>query len=347
MTGQGSNPCCSEMKLLSRDQFREAVFTRDYGKCVFCGEPAVDAHHILERRLFPDHGYYLDNGASVCEADHIKCEQTLYSVEEVRAACRIVTKVLPPGFDPDAKYDKWGNEYIREQRIRGPLFYDESVQKILRPYLGEFLKYVKYPRTPHIPTSPGRSKDDKVLPSMDHFWQKRLIITTKMDGENTTIYNDYIHARSIDSKHHDSRDHVKAWAATWQTMLPEGWRVCGENLYAKHSIKYTDLPAYFLGFSMWDNQTCLSWDDTIEMFQLLGIEPVKVIYDGFLEDVSLERLAELYKDQEGFVIRIADAFDIRDFKLSVAKYVRKNHVTTDNHWMHQKVERNLLKQLDT
>ena len=36
-------------KLLTRDQFREAVFARDNHKCVFCHQPAVDAHHILER----------------------------------------------------------------------------------------------------------------------------------------------------------------------------------------------------------------------------------------------------------------------------------------------------------
>lgn len=52
--------------LLTRDDFREFVFKRDNHKCVVCGEPAVDAHHILERRLFHDSGYYLDNGASLC-----------------------------------------------------------------------------------------------------------------------------------------------------------------------------------------------------------------------------------------------------------------------------------------
>lgn len=40
------------MILLSRDAFREAVFTRDNHKCVICGKEAQDAHHnhIMERR---------------------------------------------------------------------------------------------------------------------------------------------------------------------------------------------------------------------------------------------------------------------------------------------------------
>ena len=43
--------------LLTRDEFREGVFARDHNNCVICGEPAADAHHIVERRLFSDGGY--------------------------------------------------------------------------------------------------------------------------------------------------------------------------------------------------------------------------------------------------------------------------------------------------
>ena len=76
-----------EAKLLTRDNFRDSVFERDNHKCVFCNEKAVDAHHILERRLWKDGGYYLDNGASVCEEHHLACERTDISVEDVRIAC--------------------------------------------------------------------------------------------------------------------------------------------------------------------------------------------------------------------------------------------------------------------
>src|SRR3546814_17638272 len=62
--------------LLTRTAFREGVFARDENRCVFCPLPAEDAHHIIERRLWPDGGYYLDNGASVCRAHHIRCETT-------------------------------------------------------------------------------------------------------------------------------------------------------------------------------------------------------------------------------------------------------------------------------
>jgi len=37
----------SYFKLLTRDEFREGVFKRDNYKCVVCGAPAKDAHHII------------------------------------------------------------------------------------------------------------------------------------------------------------------------------------------------------------------------------------------------------------------------------------------------------------
>lgn len=43
-------------KLLTRDDFRESVLKRDGYRCVVCGttERKLDAHHIIERRLFAD-----------------------------------------------------------------------------------------------------------------------------------------------------------------------------------------------------------------------------------------------------------------------------------------------------
>ena len=97
--------------LLTRDAFREGTFKRDSYRCVFCENPAVDAHHIMERRLWPDGGYYLDNGASVCGDHHIQCEQTTLSVEDVRHACGITRIIVPPHLYADQPYDKWATRY--------------------------------------------------------------------------------------------------------------------------------------------------------------------------------------------------------------------------------------------
>jgi len=118
--------------LLTREEFDRQVKARSRGRCVCCSLPAVDAHHILERKLWPDGGYYLLNGAAVCEVHHWRAETTLLSVEDVRAAAGIQEILLPPRFEPTARYDKWGNR-IRADGMRepGPLFEDTGCRKVL------------------------------------------------------------------------------------------------------------------------------------------------------------------------------------------------------------------------
>lgn len=335
--------------LLTRDSFREGVFNRDSKKCVFCEKEAVDAHHIIERRLWTDGGYYLDNGASVCEEHHIKCEQTNISVEEVRVACGIGKIIVPQHLYPDQSYDKWGNPVLANgQRLKGELFFDESVQKILKAgaVLDLFTNYIKYPRTFHLPWSEGVNSDDRVIESLNSFIGKRVIVTEKMDGENTSLYSDYTHARSVDGRSHPSRNWVKQFWGKISADIPEGWRICGENLYAKHSINYNSLPTYFLGFSIWNEKNvCLSWDETLEWFNLIGITQVPVLYDGLFDEKLIKSLwnQKDWNNSEGYVVRLAESINYGDFKNKVGKFVRKNHIQTVKHWMHgQKVEPNSL-----
>ncbi len=336
--------------LLTRDAFREGVFARDGGCCVFCKEPAIDAHHIVERRLFPDGGYYLENGASVCEKHHLECEMTTISVEEVRLAAGIRRIVLPPHLYDDQQIDKWGNPILANgTRLKGELFEDESVRKILERgrVLQLFTDLVKYPRTHHLPWSPGVSDDDRVVHDLSRLNGRRCVAATKMDGENTSLYRHKIHARSVDSRHHRSRDWVKQFHSTIAGDIPEGWRICGENLYAVHSIRYEDLPSYFMGFSIWDEKNrCLPWDETLDWFGLLGIEPVPVIYDGVFDEAALRALwkpADAVRC-EGYVLRPADGFSYAEFKDLVLKFVRPGHVQTVKHWMHgQQMEVNGLR----
>lgn len=199
---------------------------------------------------------------------------------------------------------------------------------------------IKYPRTFHLPQSPGVTSDDKVLKSPNCFVGKQVVITEKMDGENTTMYTDGFHARSIDSRNHPSRNWLAKFHSEVGYQIPTNFRICGENMYAQHSIHYRNLPSYFLGFSVWctDDKSnwALSWDETIEWFELLGIEPVPVLYRGAFNVQIVDNLiANLDTSrQEGFVIRVADEFDYNNFDTSVAKWVRAKHVTTDEHWMH-------------
>jgi hypothetical protein len=337
-------------KLLERDDFRKAVFLRDKHTCVICKAPAVDAHHILERRLFSDGGYYLNNGASLCSDCHLKAEMTTISVEDIRAACGISenSKVLPEHLYDDQPYDKWGNPILPNgRRMRGELFDDSSVQKILNEanVLSLFSKYVKYPRTWHLPWSPGATKDDRIIKTTDQFKGQEVVVTIKMDGENTTMYNDYIHARSLSDKKHWSKSWIKNFHGSIAHDIPEDMRLVVENLYAKHSIKYIELESYCYGISAWMNMTCLEWDTSCEWFALLGIPVVPVLYRGEWDEEKISSIFVDYDLNEGYVVRLVRSFHYKDFSKSVAKFVRKGHVTSDDHWFYGKAgEVNSLKE---
>ena len=339
-------------KLLSRDEFREGVFARDGHCCVVCGAPAKDAHHVVERKLWIDGGYYLDNGASVCAACHLRAESTEISCDDLRQRCGIEHVHLPDHFCVDEVVDKWGNPILPSgQRLRGELFDDESVQKILAPVLHLFTSRVKYPRTYHLPWSPGKTSDDRTMDNpTGMFGGADVVVTEKMDGECTTLYSDYLHARSIDYAPHRSRDFVKALHGRIAADIPEGWRVCGENLYGAHSIAYDRLPAYFLVFSIWnDKNECLPWDETVLWAKLLGLHVVPVLYRGPWNEAAVRAFdgvatSQLGGDREGYVVRLAGGFHYRAFRQSVAKYVRKDHVQTDEHWKAREVVPNRLRE---
>jgi len=173
-------------QLLTREEFKQKVFERDLYKCVNCGSPAEDAHHIIDRILWGNGGYFLDNGVSLCGVCHIMAEQTYLSCTELRRLSKILNVLLPEHFFFDEEYDKWGNIILPSgMRIKGELFGEENLKKILPVDIQKiFLPYVKYPRTMHLPWSENLQNDDRMHNNVDFFLGREVIGTIKVDGEN-------------------------------------------------------------------------------------------------------------------------------------------------------------------
>ncbi|MFJ9802293.1 RNA ligase family protein [Streptomyces wuyuanensis] len=198
-----------------------------------------------------------------------------------------------------------------------------------------------YPRTPHLPWSPGASGDDVRIGDLAGLRGREVVVTEKLDGENTTLYGDGLHARSLDSAHHPSRAWVKALQGRVGRMIPAGWRVCGENVYARHSLAYDDLESWFYGFSVWDGDgRCLDWDRGADFLRGLGIPVPRVLWRGVFDERALRRLKLDTERHEGYVVRTAEGFPAGDFRQRVAKWVRPGHVRTGTHWMHAAVVEN-------
>jgi len=120
--------------LLDRDRFRETALKRDGYRCVICDRrEGLSVHHIIERKLFVDGGYYINNAATLCEQHHLEAEKTVLTVEAVRNSAKIIGAIVPPQLDASRRYDKWGNEVLPDgTRLKGPMFSDDNCQKALK-----------------------------------------------------------------------------------------------------------------------------------------------------------------------------------------------------------------------
>lgn len=216
----------------------------------------------------------------------------------------------------------------------------------------------KFPRIFHFPWSESVTSDDVWMDGCDHFGGKEVVVSEKMDGECTTIYSDgYVHARSLNTSPHASRSWVKQLASQVAYKLPANYRLCGENLFAYHSIFYTELPTYFFVFAIFDeNNYCLSWDETEKLCKELDLTTVPVIYRGVWSEEYIRSLWQgkgshpTFVDSgqepcqaEGYVVRLAEEFSYDDYNKCTGKMVRANHVQTDQQWMFRSVVPNLLR----
>lgn len=206
---------------------------------------------------------------------------------------------------------------------------------------------MKYPRTYHLPFSPGATKDDKKLQGdwFDFYHGKKIVFTEKLDGENTCLCQSGVFARSHSAETRSPWS-INLWGQDglyWRikNSIGDNEEIFGENLYGEHSIIYDKLLNYFHIFAANDGERWYSWDEIVEMAFILDVPHVPELYtcEAESEKQIEEIIADLMKqpstygkEKEGIVMRITDSFAIDYFPHYVCKYVRPNHVQTDEHW---------------
>ncbi len=204
----------------------------------------------------------------------------------------------------------------------------------------------KFPRTVHLSFSPGFTEDDLRSSSEDNFVNQDIVLSYKLDGELCGMTRENCHARSLDSKDHPSRHYVKQLWGHIRHQIPIGCEVYGENMFARHSIYYDKLTAYFYVFAIREENKFLSWDYTVEYAALLNLPTVPVYYEGPWDENKIKSfwpLPPVFGDTcEGYVIRTRKDFPYEDFGKHTAKFVRENHVTTSEHWMRGQIVPNKL-----
>ena len=208
---------------------------------------------------------------------------------------------------------------------------------------------MKYPRTYHMPFSPGATKDDKKLKDgwFEYYRGKEIILTEKLDGENTCMTNNGVFARSHAAETRSPWS-INLWGNDglyWKVkgLIDNGLYIFGENLYGEHSIHYDALKSYFHLFAAYSDivDEWWEWDDVMFISKVMEIPAVPVLWRGVAQTEEQIRdliLKEMKKPsaygttKEGIVMRTTSGFSGEDFPNYVCKYVRANHVQTDEHW---------------
>ena len=201
----------------------------------------------------------------------------------------------------------------------------------------------KYNRTYHLPWSPGSTNDDRISNNVESLIGIEIVITEKLDGENTGMKDEGVYARS------HAAFTTSAWSREVRQLhkmkvegqLGEDVFLFGENMEGIHSIEYTNLDSYFYIFGVRDNGVWIPWYQVEEYSYLLDIPTVPVLFKGVVNtqkelkdivDGLITKPSELGGQREGIVIRNAGTFNNEDFKDNVMKWVRAGHVNTDIHW---------------
>ena len=166
-------------------------------------------------------------------------------------------------------------------------------------------------------------------------------MTLKLDGSSTSIYHGgHLHGRRVTSYEVPEADRIKALAAEIGWDLPAGLRLVGENVTTAHTIHYTHLrphPRWFFQLtSVWRGGECLPWSETLEWAELLGLPTPPVLYHG---PWNPEVIRGLYREDfegdemEGYVVRPAGSFSLREYRSQVGKFVREGfHTPATHNW---------------
>ena len=197
-----------------------------------------------------------------------------------------------------------------------------------------------YPRTPCWPWSPSTPRGDRTTTTPGDFLGREIVVTEKLDGASTALYQGQALDRSGSTKAPwlgmARRNH--AWKVQEQGLV-----IYGEDLYAVHSINYNPMKTAetFRMFALMRDDTFAAWDEVTATAAELDIPTVPILWQGTatnLQDLMniLENLHQqqsaLGPDMEGLVIRSREKFARRRFRRNVCKSVRANHVQQEQHW---------------
>lgn len=209
------------------------------------------------------------------------------------------------------------------------------------------MKNTKYPRSFHFPFSEGATSDDKTSKDYSFLENEEIVILEKLDGQNSGVSKYDVFARSHSTPTELPWDKpIIELFKNKKNMIGEDEFVFGESMVGIHSLEYKKLESYYYIFGVRVKDEWLSWDDVEEYAYCLDLPTVPIIKKGIYTDIKTEVLElvqqpsmlDAYDTEtgeemmEGVVVRKTCSFKDENFSKNLLKWVRKDHVKTNEHW---------------
>ena len=210
----------------------------------------------------------------------------------------------------------------------------------------------KFPKTPHLLwLSPHPARDDKVmaLPEAEEFLATPVIVEEKLDGANLGVSFDdagRLQAQNrgnflegcLSGQWQGLRGWLTRHEAPLKDHLPADSILFGEWCYAQHSIGYTMLPDWFVGFDVFDAKIGRFWS-TLRRDAFLtqvGLVPIHRISAGrFTVDEVRRMLSQSSAYYSGPVEGVYLRQEDEEWLIRRAKLVRPEFVQAiGEHWSH-------------
>jgi hypothetical protein len=217
----------------------------------------------------------------------------------------------------------------------------------------------KFPKTPHLLwLSSQPVRQDKVMTpneAEEFLACAEIIVEEKIDGANLGISFDGRRRLRLQNRGNFLKDPLanqwrplRRWLAhrrsTLQEHLPTNAILFGEWCYVRHSIQYTMLPDWFVGFDILDAQTDRFWSVRRRnvLLALTGVSAIAEIARGrFTQKELREMLNEPSSYYDGPVEGLYLRRESDQWLHSRAKLVRPEFVQTiSEHWTRTQLRTN-------
>jgi len=211
------------------------------------------------------------------------------------------------------------------------------------------MSLIRFPKTPYVNGSFVRSRSDKIvsIQETNDLLEKNVLIQEKIDGSlvgfsfskagEPIIQNKN---SQIDVNFNNFYKKLNDWHSLNESDL---FKICedryvlfGEWMFWEHSVKYNNLPSYFISFDIYDknNNKFLSTKKQKEILKDTKIKSNPIIFEGRLEsadNLNNYKIKSQFGDNimEGIYLRVDD----EDYNLKRYKYVNKSFSERINeHW---------------